>query len=283
MAFLQFFQQVQVLSLNGQIKAGRGLVGDEESGRTRRWPWRPPRAGACLRRADRETRAGARPARGCARRPAGLRLAPRGRARAARDTSPRGSRICIPMENTGLSELMGSCRIIATLGGRGCRCISGSDLARRSSAVQQHLRRRRMRAAGRGTRRTRAEARHALAGARFADEPQGLALADGEGHTIHGLHGAPARHDVGPEVAHLEDRGALIIWRAKMSLRAGGAGVQGVAQPVPEEVEGQHHEEDRATRAGTTPTRRSSRTRAPPRSSIPRPAWAGECRAEERE
>ena len=54
----------------------------------------------------------------------------------ARPRSPwyivTGSRTCIPMENTGLSELIGSCRIMPILRPR-IRCISGSLLVSSSS------------------------------------------------------------------------------------------------------------------------------------------------------
>src|SRR5262249_59785174 len=49
-----------------------------------------------------------------------------------------------------------------------------------------------------------AEARHALAGAGFADEPQRLGLAEGERHAIHRLDRPPAGDDVGPKVANVD-------------------------------------------------------------------------------
>src|SRR4029453_15984037 len=52
-----------------------------------------------------------------------------------------------------------------------------------------------------------AQARHALAGARLADQPQRLRLAQGEGYPVHRLDRAPAGDDVGLEVANVDDGG----------------------------------------------------------------------------
>ena len=52
------------------------------------------------------------------------------------------------------------------------------------------------------------EARHRLAAARLADEPERLALAQGEAHAVHGPYDAPAGVEVRPETPYVQyDRG----------------------------------------------------------------------------
>src|SRR4030095_9088855 len=48
------------------------------------------------------------------------------------------------------------------------------------------------------------EARHRLAAARFADEPERLALAQGEAHAVDGPDYAPARVEVRPKTPDVE-------------------------------------------------------------------------------
>src|SRR2546422_198424 len=50
-----------------------------------------------------------------------------------------------------------------------------------------------------------AEARHALAGSRFADEPERLGLPQREGDAVHRLDRPPVGDDVGAEIANVDE------------------------------------------------------------------------------
>ena len=155
----------------------------------RKCRWRPRCAGACRLTfrggtatpgfaAMRCERTSARPPR-VARHWNGWRL----RARAA------ASPTWLPMENSGLSEAMGSCRIMAMRLPR-TRRISASDLSSRFSP-SNIIRPLTMRAAG-GSRRRMVSASVLLPEPEFADDAERSAGVQAERHVVHGAHYARA-------------------------------------------------------------------------------------------
>ena len=168
-ALLQVLQQTQVLGLDGEVEAGGRLVGDEQRAARRRCAmaptmrWRMPPDIWCgysrdagLRRRDAHRREQLA-ARALQRAPPRASARARGAARATWS----------PMVKTGLSEAMGSCRIMAMRLPRICR-ISASDFVSRSRRRSSICRPRCGPPAGR-SRRMR-QASRALARARLADD-----------------------------------------------------------------------------------------------------------------
>ena len=111
---LQVADQLEDLRLHGDVERGRRLVGDQHLRAARPAPWRSSRAGACRRRARADIASAGAPARRCAP-PASASTARRARlARGRRRDalgSPRSS--CRPIDSTGLSEVIGSWKIMA--------------------------------------------------------------------------------------------------------------------------------------------------------------------------
>ena len=129
-----------------------------------------------------------------------------GAARARRPHAPGSARpTWSPMVNSGFSEAIGSCRIIAIRLPRTCR-ISASDFCDQVLALEQHL-------AADDPRRGRQHAQdgqrqRALARAGFADDAERLAGVDAQRHVVDRAHHARAlRRDVmRREVVEFEQR-----------------------------------------------------------------------------
>ena len=82
---------------------------------------------------------------------------------------------------------------------------------------------------------------HALARARFPDDAERLAFAQGVGHAVDGVHGAALSVEGDGEVL-TSRRGALSWCRSCPLTSCPLPRVEGVAQAVAEQVEGQHRE-----------------------------------------
>ena len=109
-------QQIEDLRLDGDVERRGGLVGDQQLAAGRRAPWRSSRAGACRRRAGADSRRAAARPTGC--RPARAARCARSRCGAGdrRSCARTVSMICSPMVNTGLSEVIGSWKIMDDAG-----------------------------------------------------------------------------------------------------------------------------------------------------------------------
>ena len=256
---LQLLQEVEVLRLDRQVEARRGLVGDEQARRRRDGHGADHAlahaAGHLVRERAQPLRAGAGMRTDAEQRRRALRE------RAAAEPVVRGDRLA-HLHADREHRVQRAHRVLQDHGDLAAADALHLALALREEivAVEQDL------AADDARRRPRrephqAQARHALAGAGLADEPERLALAHGERHAVHGLDRAPARDEVRAQLANVDDRG-----ERRRSPRPPDASdpsqlaqlrVERVAQPVPEQVEGEHDEQDGERRARTRPTTRS--------------------------
>ena len=80
---------------------------------------------------------------------------------------------------------------------------------------------------------------HALAAAAFADDAEHLAGHDVEAGAVDGAHQPLVHREGDAEVADREQRGRTSFIGASVAVRVGG-----IAQPVADEVEGQHRDDD---------------------------------------
>ena len=171
----KFAHQLEDLRLDGDVEGGRRLVGDQHLRAAARARSRSSRAGACRRKVRADIAPGAAPARRYARRPAraGVRL----RAFAARRVmrADRLGQLRARPSGPGLSEVIGSWKIMAISPPR-TRRISRS-LKRREVAAREPDRSRRCSAPRLGQEAHDRQRRHRLAGAGLAGDAQRLAAA----------------------------------------------------------------------------------------------------------
>ena len=166
-----------------------------------RAPWRSWLAGACRRTVDAGTRAPAAPARKCApcaaSRPSSARQTGQGL------VQRRTSAICLPMVMTGLSDVIGSWKIMEMSLPRR-RSIASSLSARRSTPPSSTL----PRQSGRRVRHEphQRERGDGLAAAGFADDGQGLPGIDAEAHPVDRFEDAASRVEDGAQTLHREQR-----------------------------------------------------------------------------
>ena len=198
--------QLEDLRLDRHVERGRRLVGDQQL----RLAGQRHRDHHALAHAARElvrivVEALAR-ATGCA--PGAASRSPR--LRAFGELSGRWrtmpSTIWSPIVNAGLSEVIGSWKIIAIRSPRSSR-IAAADKLQQVDAVEQDL------AAGDAPRRLRHEAHdrqrgHALAAARFADDAERASGLEREADAVdRGELAAAVDGEQGAQVAHFEQRG----------------------------------------------------------------------------
>ena len=149
---LQVLQQVEDLRLDGDVERGGRLVGDQQLRARRRAPWRSSRAGACRRTAGADSRRAPLAATGMPHQLQHLDGASRAPP-AATTADVRQDRLddLVAEVKTGLSEVIGSWKIIDD---RGCRAARASLVGQRLSRSRpsNSTDRRRDRAGGLGTR-----------------------------------------------------------------------------------------------------------------------------------
>ena len=114
------------------------------------------------------------------------------------------STICWPIVWTGLSEVIGSWKIIDILPPRSVRRSSGERPSR--SRPSNRTASPSTVPGGLGDQPHDRERGHALAAAGFADQPDGLAAADGEVDAVDRAEQAAVGAEVGPQAADLEKR-----------------------------------------------------------------------------
>ena len=208
-------QQLEDLRLDGDVERGGRLVGDEQL----RLAGQRHRDHHALAHAARElvriARRRAARARGCARarasRCACAAARRRGRWRGARRMP---STIWSPIVKTGLSEVIGSWKIIAMRSPRTRAHARGREL-QQVLALEAGSRRAAMRPGG-GDEPHDRERRDALAAARFADEAQRAPGLEREAHAVDGVEGARVGGEGRPQPADLEQGAHARPWKRAM-------------------------------------------------------------------
>ena len=166
--------------------------------------WRSSRAGACRRRAGAGTaRAGAR-----ASVMPTSRSSSSARSRACASVILRwmssGSMICSPIERTGLSEVIGSWKIMAISRPRTLAHLLVGELEQ-IAALEQDAPADDA-AGGLGEQPHDGQRRHRLAAAGLAHDGDDLAAVDGVGNAVDRAHDAARRIELDVEVLHLQQR-----------------------------------------------------------------------------